>query len=110
MDQNYLTQAPLELFTAADVEPKEVSWLWYPYFPFGKVSLIHGDSGDGKSTFVRTLVRSLKPSKERRFSDIIPSIPQTFLKKPCSHVNTYTYSVGSTFTVFSYEAAFAFLL
>jgi hypothetical protein len=27
---------------------------------------------------------SLKPSKERRYSDIIPSIPQTFLKKPCT--------------------------
>ena len=64
----------------------------------------------GASSGARTLVRSLKPSKERRFSDIIPSIPQTFLKKPCSHVNTYTYSVGSTFTLFSYEAAFAFLL
>ena len=26
---NNLIQAPLELFTAADVEPKEARWLWY---------------------------------------------------------------------------------
>ena len=47
--------APLETFTAAEVEPKEVSWLWYPYIPFGKVSVLAGDSGDGKSTFALNL-------------------------------------------------------
>jgi hypothetical protein len=34
-----------------------------------------------------TLVWSLKPSKERRYSDIIPSIPQTFLKE--AHMTQY---------------------
>ena len=47
------------MFTAADVEPKEVSWLWYPYIPFGKVTLIHGDSGDGKSTLALNLAALL---------------------------------------------------
>lgn len=46
---------PLETFTAADVDPKEVNWLWYPYIPFGKVTVIAGDSGDGKSTFALNL-------------------------------------------------------
>lgn len=65
---NNLTQAPLELFTAADVEPKEVNWLWYPYFPFGKVSLIHGDSGDGKSTFALNLAALLTRGDPLPFS------------------------------------------
>ena len=52
MAENYsLIRAPLEMYTAADVEPKEVKWLWKPYIPFGKVTAIQGDSGDGKSTF-----------------------------------------------------------
>lgn len=59
MEHNYLTQAPLKLFTAADVEPKEVRWLWYPYIPLGKVTLVHGDSGDGKSTFALNLAALL---------------------------------------------------
>ena len=40
MERNNMIRAPLELFTAADVKPKEVKWLWYPYIPFGKVTLI----------------------------------------------------------------------
>lgn len=33
----------------ADVEPEAVSWLWYPYIPFGKLTLVEGDPGLGKS-------------------------------------------------------------
>ena len=40
---------PLEVIKASDIEPKEVKWLWYPYIPFGKVTLLQGDPGDGKS-------------------------------------------------------------
>ena len=58
-ESNNLIRAPLELFTAADVKPKEVKWLWYPYIPFGKVTLIQGDSGDGKSTFALNLAALL---------------------------------------------------
>lgn len=25
---------------------------WYPYIPYGKLTLLQGDSGDGKSTFM----------------------------------------------------------
>ena len=40
---------PLEIIKASEIEPKEVKWLWYPYIPFGKVTLLQGDPGDGKS-------------------------------------------------------------
>ena len=58
-ENNNLIRAPLEMFTAADVEPKEVKWLWKPYIPFGKVTAIQGDSGDGKSTFALNLAALL---------------------------------------------------
>ena len=32
----------LELIKASDIKPKQVRWLWYPYIPFGKVTLLHG--------------------------------------------------------------------
>ena len=41
------------------VEPKEVNWLWYPYIPYGKLTLIQGDPGEGKSTFVIQLISLL---------------------------------------------------
>ena len=31
------------------VEKQEVEWLWYPYIPYGKLTLLQGDPGDGKS-------------------------------------------------------------
>ena len=43
----------------ADVEPKPVEWLWYPYIPFGKVTIVQGDPGEGKTTFVLQLASLL---------------------------------------------------
>ena len=39
----------LEIIKASEIIPKEVRWLWYPYIPFGKVTLLQGDPGGGKS-------------------------------------------------------------
>ena len=50
MIENEMTvSVPLEVVKASEIEPKEVKWLWYPYIPFGKVTLLQGDPGDGKS-------------------------------------------------------------
>ena len=45
----------LKLIKASSIEPKEVEWLWYPFIPKGKVTIVQGDPGDGKSTFMLTL-------------------------------------------------------
>lgn len=41
----------LDTVNLADVEPKEVEWLWWNRIPKGKLSLIVGDPGVGKSYF-----------------------------------------------------------
>lgn len=41
------------------VTAKEVNWLWYPYIPFGKITLIQGDPGDGKTTLVLNIASIL---------------------------------------------------
>ena len=46
--------AKLEIIKASEIIPKEVRWLWYPYIPFGKVTLLQGDPGDGKSSVFRS--------------------------------------------------------
>ena len=33
----------------ADVDPVEVEWVWHPYIPRGKLTLLEGDPGQGKS-------------------------------------------------------------
>jgi len=39
-----------------EVQPERVSWLWHGYFPLGKLSIIDGDPGLGKSTLSLDLV------------------------------------------------------
>lgn len=33
----------------------DIDWLWKPFIPFGKVTLIEGDGGDGKTTMILTI-------------------------------------------------------
>ena len=57
--------AKLEIIKASEITPKEVRWLWYPYIPFGKVTLLQGDPGDGKSKLMLSLA-ALLSKRERR--------------------------------------------
>jgi energy-coupling factor transporter ATP-binding protein EcfA2 len=43
---------PMNLITMSEVEATPVNFLWYPYIPYGKITLIQGDPGDGKTTLV----------------------------------------------------------
>ncbi len=43
----------------ADVEPEDVTWVWRPYIPLGKVTLIEGDPGIGKSWLTLHIAASL---------------------------------------------------
>jgi len=38
-----------QCYTNVRTEP--VEWLWYPYIPLGKLTVLQGDPGEGKSTF-----------------------------------------------------------
>jgi hypothetical protein len=37
------------------VELHQVQWLWHPYIPFGKLTIIQGDPGEGKTTLALRL-------------------------------------------------------
>ena len=49
----------------SDVEPESVNWLWYPYIPQSKLTIIEGDPGVGKSWITLSLATHL--SRRRRF-------------------------------------------
>ncbi len=55
-------QAEVEYYSA--VQETNVEWLWYPYIPFGKITLLQGDPGDGKSTFIIDLIARITRGKE----------------------------------------------
>ena len=47
------------LINMEDVQAREVSWLWYPYIPYGKLTIVQGDPGEGKTTFILHLAALL---------------------------------------------------
>lgn len=57
-----------ELIRASEVQPKEIDWLWYPFIPYGKVTLLQGDLGDGKSTFMLTIAALLTKGRPLPFA------------------------------------------
>ncbi len=41
------------------VEVEEIEWLFYPFIPYGKVTIIQGDPGEGKTTVVLQIIAKL---------------------------------------------------
>ena len=43
----------------SEIQAQEVKWLWYPFIPFGKLTIVQGDPGDGKTTMILNLAARL---------------------------------------------------
>ena len=49
----------LKLISMGEIKTEEVKWLWYPYLPRGKLTIVQGDPGEGKTTFVLAVIAAL---------------------------------------------------
>ncbi len=49
----------LKLINMETVEVEQIEWLLYPFIPFGKVTIIQGDPGEGKTTMVLQIIAKL---------------------------------------------------
>ena len=45
----------VEIIRMSEVDTQTVEWLWEPYIPFGKVTIVQGNPGEGKTTFALRL-------------------------------------------------------
>ena len=52
-----LCAGQLRLYSS--ITETSVDWLWYPYIPFGKLTLIQGDPGCGKSTLMMNIISAV---------------------------------------------------
>ena len=43
----------------SNVKASEVEWVWYPYIPWGKITMLQGDPGEGKSTLIIHIAATL---------------------------------------------------
>ena len=52
--------------------------LWYPYIPLGKITIVQGDPGEGKTTFALAVIAALtrgEPLPESKFSALTMDKP-----------------------------------
>lgn len=62
-------ESALELISAKDVKVRPVKWLWPSFIPKGKITLLQGDPGDGKSTFMLTLAAYMSRGEPLPYTD-----------------------------------------
>ena len=81
---------PLAVVSLADVQPTTVSWLWEPYIPAGKLTLVDGNPGSGKSWLTLALAAALSTGAPW---------PGTDTRRPAANVLLFTAEDGLSDTV-----------
>lgn len=74
----------------SDVEVTEVKWLWKPYIPIGKIIIIQGDPGEGKTTMILAIASVMTSG------DVLPLSEEAL---ECSNVIYQTAEDGLSDTI-----------
>lgn len=61
--KNIMIHDEPEILRMSEVQLREVDWLWYPYIPFGKLAILQGDPGEGKTTLALRLAAACSAGK-----------------------------------------------
>lgn len=69
--------SPLRVVRMSDVQPETVSWLWHPYIALGKLTMLDGDPGIGKSTLICAIASAVTTG--RGLPGIVPFEPGNVL-------------------------------
>lgn len=64
-----MSEKPYEIKYYKNIQCRHVEWLWYPYIPYGKITIVQGDPGDGKSTFALNLASLVSNGEKLPFTN-----------------------------------------
>lgn len=53
------TRTELQMIKMSEIQSQEVAWLWFPFIPYGKLTIVQGDPGDGKTTLMLNIAAKL---------------------------------------------------
>lgn len=91
MEQRNENKTELKMIKMSDVQSQTVDWLWYPFIPYGKLTIIQGDPGDGKTTLVLNIAAKLSKGEgldnDMKVTEPVNIIYRIFdtpnVQKPC---------------------------
>lgn len=61
--------------TLSGINPTETEWLWYPYIPLGKITLMTADPGTGKTFFCLYLAACISQGRSFFYKDDLKHLP-----------------------------------
>jgi 5S rRNA maturation endonuclease (ribonuclease M5) len=64
LSDKQIDEASLQIVRMADVEPETVRWLWHPYIALGKLTILEGDPGLGKSWLTCALAAAVSQGRK----------------------------------------------
>jgi len=67
-----IPQNGLKLINMSDVKVERINWLWYPYIPYGKITVIQGDPGNGKTTMILAIAAAVTKGEPLPESEVAP--------------------------------------
>lgn len=65
----FMDNEKLKLINMEDVQVEEVKWLLYPFIPFGKITILQGDPGEGKTTVMLHIIARLTKGEPLAFCE-----------------------------------------
>ncbi len=63
-----------KIIKMSDIITEEIAWLWYPFIPYGKITIIQGDPGEGKTTFALNLAAKLTKGECLEAEEVIEPV------------------------------------
>lgn len=78
----------------SNVKSSSVEWIWYPYIPCGKITVLQGDPGEGKSTLILHIAAIL--TKDATLPDGNKIQMQGMIWKVCDWSENATYRIAGT--------------
>ena len=68
----------VKMIKMSEVQWQEIEWLWYPFIPYGKLTIVQGDPGDGKTTLILNIAAKLSKG-ERLDNDMKLTEPMNII-------------------------------
>lgn len=53
----------LRMIKMSEIQTQEIEWLWYSFIPYGKLTIVQGDPGDGKTTLILNIAARISCGK-----------------------------------------------